>query len=54
MKASVAKFLKLYEAPFFPFRSLSDAALDLDFISVTGLTGEQQLLTANKVRRVDK
>ncbi|KAH6677448.1 Prenylcysteine lyase-domain-containing protein [Halenospora varia] len=43
MKSTVAKFLKLYEAPFFPFRSLSDRALDLDLIPVTSLTGEQYL-----------
>jgi prenylcysteine oxidase/farnesylcysteine lyase len=48
MKSTVGKFRKLYEAPFFPFRSLSDRALELDLISITGVTGEQ-LLTANGV-----
>lgn len=49
MKSVIAKFRKLYEYPYFPFRSLSDAALDLDLISVTAITG-QQLLAANKVK----
>lgn len=44
----VGKFLKLYEFPFFPFRSLSDRALDLDLTSATSQTGEQ-LLAANSV-----
>jgi len=48
MKATVGKFLKLYEAPFFPFRSLSDRALDLDLTSATSMTGEQ-LLAENNV-----
>lgn len=51
MKASVGKFRKLYDASFFPFRSLSDRALDLDLISVTSLTGEQ-FLAANNVREL--
>jgi len=48
MKSVVGKFRKLYETPFFPFRSLSDRAQDLDLLSVTSVTGEQ-LLAANKV-----
>lgn len=48
MKATVGKFLKLYDAPFFPFRSLSDRALDLDLTPVTSMTGEQ-LLAENNV-----
>lgn len=48
MKSTIGKFRKLYAYPFFPFRSLSDRALDLDLISVTSLTGEQ-LLAANGV-----
>ncbi|KAH7369965.1 Prenylcysteine lyase-domain-containing protein [Rhexocercosporidium sp. MPI-PUGE-AT-0058] len=47
-KSIVGKFLKLYEFPFFPFRSLSDRALDLDLISITSQTGEQ-LLAANSI-----
>jgi len=48
MTSTVGKFRKLYEQPFFPFRSLSDRALDLDLISVTSITGEQYL-NANKI-----
>jgi prenylcysteine oxidase/farnesylcysteine lyase len=48
MKSTVGKFGKLYEYPFFPFRSLSDRALDLDLIPITSVTGEE-LLTANNV-----
>jgi prenylcysteine oxidase/farnesylcysteine lyase len=48
MRSTVGKFLKLYEPPFFPFRSLSDRALDLDLTPVTAVTGEQ-FLTANNV-----
>ncbi|CZT42570.1 related to prenylcysteine lyase [Rhynchosporium secalis] len=47
-KSIVGKFLKLYEFPFFPFRSLSDRLFDLGLTSVTSQTGEQ-LLTANKI-----
>jgi prenylcysteine oxidase/farnesylcysteine lyase len=48
MKSTVGKFRKLYEAPFFPFRSLSDRAFDLDLTPVTSATG-QQLLAENNV-----
>jgi prenylcysteine oxidase/farnesylcysteine lyase len=48
MRATVGKFLKLYEAPFFPFRSLSDRAVDLELVSSTAVTGEQ-LLAANNI-----
>jgi len=48
MQSTVAKFRKLYKYPFFPFRSLSDRALDLDLTSITSMTGEQ-FLAANKV-----
>lgn len=47
MKSTVGKFRKLYEAPAFPFKSLSDRALDLDLTSVTSLTGEQYLKNNN-------
>ncbi len=43
MRSTVNKFLKLYEPPFFPFRSLSDRALDLELTWVTAVTGEQYL-----------
>jgi len=48
MQSTVANFRKLYEYPFFPFRSLSDRALDLDLTLLTGVTG-QQYLAANNV-----
>lgn len=47
MKATVGKFLKLYEAPFFPFRSLSGRAFDLDLTAVTAMTGDQYLASNN-------
>ncbi|TVY68639.1 Farnesylcysteine lyase [Lachnellula suecica] len=43
MQSTVGRFRQLYAPPFFPFKSLSDRALDLDLISVTSLTGEQYL-----------
>jgi prenylcysteine oxidase/farnesylcysteine lyase len=48
MKKTVGKFRKLYEYPFFPFRSLSDRALDLELTEVTAMTGEE-LLAANNI-----
>jgi len=48
MKKTVGKFLQLYTAPFFPFRSLSDRAYDLGLTEVTSVTGEQ-FLAANNV-----
>ena len=52
MKSTVGKFRKLYEYPFFPFRSLSDRALDLGLTDITALTGEQ-LLSANNVSSME-
>jgi len=48
VETTINKFLKLYDAPFFPFRSLSQRAYELDLVETTGVTGEQ-LLKANKV-----
>jgi len=48
MKKIVGKFRQLYESPFFPFRSLSDRALDLALTEVTSMTGEQ-FLAANNI-----
>ncbi|KAI9731446.1 MAG: hypothetical protein M1818_007836 [Claussenomyces sp. TS43310] len=48
MKSTVGKYLKMYEAPFFPFRSLSDRAQDLGLISITAMTGDE-LLKSNKI-----
>ena len=43
MQSTVATFLKLYEEPYFPFRSLSTRAFELDLAKITGVTGEQFL-----------
>ena len=48
MKATIAKFMNMYKAPYFPFRSLSDTAQHLDLHRWTGLTGAQ-LLQENKI-----
>lgn len=48
MKSVIGKFQKLYEFPFFPFRSLSDRVFDLGLTDITSLTGEQ-LLKENNV-----
>ncbi|KAE8450069.1 hypothetical protein EG329_007209 [Mollisiaceae sp. DMI_Dod_QoI] len=47
MQSTVGKFRKLYESPFFPFRSLSDRVFDLGLTEVTALTGEQLLKENN-------
>ena len=39
----VERFLKMYEAPYFPFRSLSRVVDYLDLTTVTAMTGEQLL-----------
>ncbi len=46
--ATIASFLRIYSAPFFPFQSLTQVAQDLNLSVVTGVTGEQ-LLGANNV-----
>ncbi|KAI4736326.1 putative prenylcysteine lyase [Aureobasidium sp. EXF-12298] len=43
MKATVAKFLKMYEEPYFPWKSLSQVAYELGLTAVTASTGEQFL-----------
>jgi prenylcysteine oxidase/farnesylcysteine lyase len=48
VKSTVATFLRMYEPPFFPFRSLSQVALDLRLDQFTTVTGEQ-LLKANGI-----
>lgn len=47
MQSTVGAFRKLYEFPFFPFRSLSDRVFDLGLTEVTSLTGEQLLKDNN-------
>ncbi|KFA67015.1 hypothetical protein S40285_05123 [Stachybotrys chlorohalonatus IBT 40285] len=44
----VAKFLSLYEAPYFPFRSLTQRAFELGLEKITAVTGEQ-FLAENKI-----
>ncbi|KAK3306008.1 uncharacterized protein B0T15DRAFT_485483 [Chaetomium strumarium] len=46
--ATIAKFLRIYDAPIFPFRSLTEAAQDLGLVEATGVTGEQ-FLNANSI-----
>ena len=48
MKATVGKFLKMYEKPYFPFKSLSETAYELDLTAITAQTG-QQFLDANGI-----
>ena len=43
MKQTIGKFLQLYKAPFFPFRSLTEAAEKADLLTATAHTGEQFL-----------
>lgn len=40
MKATVGKFLKMYDEPVFPFASLTQAAQDVGLLAVTAATGE--------------
>jgi len=44
MRATVGSFLQMYEAPVFPFRSLTQVALDLGLVDVTAVTGEEFLM----------
>jgi len=43
----VGKFLRLYESPYFPFRSLTQRAYELGLVHITGVTGEQLLKDNN-------
>lgn len=47
-EATVGKFLNLYNAPYFPFKSLSQAVEDVGLLEATGNTGEQ-FLKANGI-----
>lgn len=42
-KTVVGAFRKMYDPPFFPFRSLSERALDLGLTAVTSMTGKDYL-----------
>lgn len=48
MKKTVGTFLRMYEEPHFPFRSLSETAYDLGLTRITGVTGAQ-FLEANRI-----
>lgn len=41
VKSVVSIFLKLYEPPYFPFRSLTQRAFELELSKITAVTGEQ-------------
>ncbi|TKA65794.1 hypothetical protein B0A49_07101 [Cryomyces minteri] len=43
VKSTTAKFFKMYDAPVFPWKSLSQTAYDLGLTAVTAATGEQYL-----------
>ncbi|KAI1112873.1 prenylcysteine oxidase [Nemania sp. NC0429] len=47
VQSTIATFLKLYTEPFFPFRSLSTRAFQLDLAKITGVTGRQFLAANN-------
>lgn len=47
VKSVVGKFLRLYEEPFFPFSSLSEAAIAVDLINATASSGDVFLQTNN-------
>lgn len=48
VKQTVGTFLRMYDEPHFPFRSLSETAYDLGLTKITGVTGNQ-LLEANGI-----
>ena len=43
MESTIGKFDRLYRAPYFPFRSLTQRTYDLGLADATGMTGEQFL-----------
>lgn len=49
VKKTVGTFLKMYEKPYFPFRSLSQTAFDLGLTEITTATGSQ-LLEQNGIK----
>jgi hypothetical protein len=53
VQAAVSAYLKLYEEPSFPFRSLTERAYELGLVKLTGVTGKQYL-EANNVRRLSR
>jgi prenylcysteine oxidase/farnesylcysteine lyase len=53
MHKTVAKFLNLYEPPYFPFKSLTQRTYELELLEETSSTGEE-FLRKNKVRHTVK
>ncbi|OQO08158.1 hypothetical protein B0A48_06952 [Cryoendolithus antarcticus] len=47
MRATMEKFFQMYDAPIFPFNSLTQAASDVGLLAVTSATGEQLLRESN-------
>lgn len=47
VKSVVGKFTQMYEAPHFPFQSLTEKAFELGLLDATGVTGEQFLAQNN-------
>ena len=43
MKATTAKFFKMYDEPAFPFRSLTQVVQDVGLLDVVATTGEQYI-----------
>ena len=43
MKDAVGRFLRMYEEPVFPWKSLSEVVEEVGLLGVTGVTGEQYL-----------
>ncbi|KAF2087212.1 prenylcysteine oxidase-like protein 1 precursor, partial [Saccharata proteae CBS 121410] len=43
MRATVGRFLEMYQEPYFPFRSLSEAAAQVGLLNATAATGEEFL-----------
>ncbi|KAI0129197.1 prenylcysteine oxidase [Xylariales sp. AK1849] len=48
VKETIGTFLRLYEEPYFPFRSLTTRVYELGLAKITGVTG-QQFLAENKL-----
>ncbi|KAH7155126.1 hypothetical protein B0J13DRAFT_544830 [Dactylonectria estremocensis] len=47
VQSVISRFTQMYEAPHFPFSSLSEKAFELGLLDVTGVTGEQFLAQNN-------
>lgn len=49
MKSTVGQFMEMYEAPIFPFKSLTQAVQDVGLLPATAVTGEQYM-SANGIK----